>query len=344
MAFSASDQLVSVVVPAYNAELTLPETLHSVRAQTHANLEIIVVDDGSTDATAALVRLQQRADPRIRLIQQQNGGVASARNAGATAARGAFIAPVDSDDLWLPTKIEKQLLEFAKGGSEVGVVYTWFALIDAESNVVHKKHDPNFTGWVLPTLAEFNFVGNGSSPLIRTEAFRSTAGYDASLKARGGQGCEDWKLYCELAERYQYRVVPEHLTGYRALASNMSSDVLQMLRSRDLATADLQPRHPELDEAFHLGRNRLSRFMLHRALRRGRIGNVARLLASMAAFDVTFMLSTLFALPSEVWQILHTKTKAASRGEGVERFAIFTPLSRVESRTPTSNAQQGAAA
>ena len=344
MAFSLSDQLISVVIPAYNAELTLPETLHSVRAQTHANLEIIVVDDGSTDATAALVRLQQRSDPRIRLIQQRNGGVASARNAGAAAARGAFIAPIDSDDLWHPTKIEKQLLEFANAGPDVGVVYTWFALIDAESNVIHKKHDPDFAGWVLPTLAEFNFVGNGSSPLIRTEAFRSTAGYDASLKARGGQGCEDWKLYCQLAERYQYRVVPEHLTGYRALASNMSSDVLQMLRSRDLATADLQPRHPDLEEAFHLGRNRLSRFMLHRALRRGRIGNVARLLGSMALFDVKFMLGTLFALPRETWHILHTKTKAASRGEGAERFAIFTPLGRIGKRASARDAQQGAAA
>jgi glycosyltransferase involved in cell wall biosynthesis len=344
MAVSPSEQLVSVVVPAYNAEQTLPETLYSVRAQTHENLEIIVVDDGSTDATATMVRLQQRSDPRIRLIQQQNAGVAPARNCGAAAATGAFIAPIDSDDLWHPTKIEAQLREFARAGPEVGVVYTWFALIDVESKVIHKKHRPEFTGWVLPILAEFNFVGNGSSPLIRTEAFLKTPGYDATLKARGGQGCEDWKLYCQLAERFQYAVVRDHLTGYRTLPDNMSSNVLEMLRSRDLATADLQPEHPELNDRFRLGRNRLSRFMLHRALRRGSLSTVISLLTSMAAFDRSFMLKTLAGLPREVSELIYSKTVAVSKGGGAERFASFVPKCREKPRVFAPRTQQGAAA
>jgi glycosyltransferase involved in cell wall biosynthesis len=344
MAVSPSGQLVSVVVPAYNAEQTIPETLYSVRAQTHENLEIIVVDDGSTDATAAMVRLQQKSDPRIRLIQQQNAGVAPARNSGAAAATGTFIAPIDSDDLWHPTKIEAQLREFARAGPEVGVVYTWFALIDADSKVIHKKHRPEFAGWVLPILAEFNFVGNGSSPLIRTESFRATEGYDATLKARGGQGCEDWKLYCHLAERFQYAVVCDHLTGYRALPHNMSSNVLQMLRSRDLATADLESAHPELNGQFRLGRNRLSRFMLHRALRRGSIATVVSLLASMAAFDRAFMLKTLAGLPREVLDLVYTKTVAVSKGGGAECFANFVPKGRLRPRAFTPKHQQGAAA
>jgi glycosyltransferase involved in cell wall biosynthesis len=343
MAISRSKQWVSVVVPAYNAEQTLPETLHSVRAQTHENLEIIVVDDGSTDATAAIVRLQQRSDPRIRLIQQQNGGVALARNSGAAAATGAFIAPIDSDDLWHPSKIEAQLCKFETAGPEVAVVYTWFALIDADSNVIHKKHRPEFAGWVLPTLAEFNFLGNGSSPLIRIEAFRSTSGYDPSLKARGGQGCEDWKLYCQLAERFQYAVVRRHLTGYRALPDNMSSDVLQMLRSRDLATADLLPKHPELNDQFRLGRNRLSRFMLHRALRRGSLATVVSLLASMASFDRAFMLQALAGLPREVWDLVCSKTTAASKGGRAERFATSIP--KIDARPRVfPRQQQGAVA
>lgn len=308
MSPSASDQLVSVVVPAYNAEATIGETLHSVSEQTHCDLEIIVVNDGSTDGTAAVVLAHQRLDPRIRLIEQENAGVAAARNAGAALARGAFLAPVDADDLWHPLKIEKQLEALATAGPGAGVAYTWFALIDAQSRVIHTKHRPEFAGWVLPTLAEFNFVGNGSSPLIRLGLFRQTAGYDSSLRARGGQGCEDWKLYCELAERTQYVLVPAHLTGYRTLPNNMSADVLQMLRSRDLATADLLLRHPDLNPAFHLGRNRLSRFMLHRAIRQRGVRDVAALLGSMAAFDLRFLARTLAALPSEVSGLMRSRS------------------------------------
>jgi glycosyltransferase involved in cell wall biosynthesis len=314
MAFSHPEPLVSVVIPAYNAELTLPETLHSVRSQTYPHLEIIVVDDGSVDATAALVRLQQRRDSRIRLIQQVNAGVAAARNAGAAAANGAFIAPIDSDDLWHPSKIEAQLRAFSESSRDVAVVYTWFALIDAQSRIIHRKHQPEYSGWVLPELAHYNFVANGSSPLIRTEAFRSTSGYDQSLKERGGEGCEDWKLYCELAEHYQYGLVRAHLTGYRTLPDNMSSNVLRMLRSRDLATADLLPCHPELEDAFHLGRNRLSRYMLHRAIRRSSAREIAKLLSSMAAFDPIFLTQTLLALPGEISDLLYSKRRTAWKG------------------------------
>jgi glycosyltransferase involved in cell wall biosynthesis len=303
--------LVSVVVPAYNAEATLAETLRSVRSQTYGELEIIVVDDGSTDRTTTIVKEQQNSDPRIQLIRQQNAGVAAARNAGAAVAKGAFLAPVDADDLWHPSKIERQLAEFRTASPAVGLVYTWFALIDAESRIIHTKHCPDYTGWVLPTLAEFNMVGNGSSPLIRIDAFRETPGYDPSLRARGGEGCEDWKLYCQLAERHQFAVVPAHLTGYRRLPNNMSSDILRMLRSRDLATADLLPSHPELKSAFHVGRNRVSRFMLHRALRRGSLREMGTVISAMASFDAKFLASTLAQLPVEISELLRSKYKAS---------------------------------
>ena len=147
MRFSVSEQLVSAIVPAFNAEKTLSETLDSIRAQTHPKLEIIVVDDGSTDSTPAIVRAHQSADPRIRLVQQENAGVASARNAAAAEARGAFLAPIDADDLWHPVKIERQLAQFAEGAADVGVVYSWFALLDAKSRIIHTKHCPAFAGW-----------------------------------------------------------------------------------------------------------------------------------------------------------------------------------------------------
>ena len=100
-------------------------------------------------------------------------------------------------------------------------------------------------GEVLAPLAFHNFIGNGSSALIRRSALSHTKGYDSSLRARSGQGCEDWKLYFEIAERYQFGLVPEPLTGYRDLPDNMSSDMVRMLRSFDLVAAEMLERYPQ---------------------------------------------------------------------------------------------------
>ena len=96
--------LVSVIIPAFNAVATLAETIRSVCAQSHLDLEIIIVHDGSTDETAALADAHARHDSRTRVVRTRNGGVAAARNAGVAASRGAFLAPADADDLWTPKK------------------------------------------------------------------------------------------------------------------------------------------------------------------------------------------------------------------------------------------------
>ena len=100
---------VSVIVPAYNAAVTIAETLRSVSAQTCGALEIIVVDDGSTDATVDIVAEHARTEPRLRLIRQANAGVAAARNVALAHATADYIAPIDADDLWHPTRVEKHL-------------------------------------------------------------------------------------------------------------------------------------------------------------------------------------------------------------------------------------------
>src|ERR1043166_1854397 len=101
--------LVSVVLPTYNRAHTLARAVRSVLAQSHRHLEIVVVDDGSTDATVALVQKLALEDPRVRLVQQANRGPAAARNTGVRQARGEFVAFQDSDDEWLVEKLERQL-------------------------------------------------------------------------------------------------------------------------------------------------------------------------------------------------------------------------------------------
>ena len=288
---------VSVVIPAYNAARTIAETLASARNQTHGNLEIIVVDDGSTDSTLDIVNSHAAEDPRVRILHQENRGVAAARNAGIAASSGEFIAPLDADDIWHPRKIERQLEVFRQEGPDTGLVYTWFALIDEQSHVLQVKAGGRYRGRVLQNLAFYNFIGNGSSPLIRRSVLETTPGFDASLRERGGQGCEDWKLYYQLAKRCDFGVVPAPLTGYRLLPDNMSSDVVQMLRSRDLAIADLLATDPQYRGIFQAGRNRLSRSLFHRALRQGQPGKILAMVREIAMHDPWFLASTIAALP-----------------------------------------------
>jgi glycosyltransferase involved in cell wall biosynthesis len=238
--------LTTVVIPAHNAADTLDQTLDSVRAQTHRALEIIIVDDGSTDATAQIARRHVQADARVRLLQQPNAGVAAARNAAIAAGRGEFIAPIDADDLWQPQKIEKQIAAMHVGGPRIGLVYTWFAFVDADGRVTGRSVDLLESGDVLRRLCSGNFVGNGSTPLMRASVVRRAGGYDETLHQRVAQGCEDFRLYLEIAQQFHFAVVPEYLTGYRQLPSAMSNDVLQMFRSSNLVADEMLELRPEL--------------------------------------------------------------------------------------------------
>ena len=112
--------LVSVIVPAYNAASTVQQTLRSVLAQTCAHIEVIVVDDGSTDDTAMAVAEIAAQDARVRLERRPQCGVAGARNHAIRCASGEFIAPMDADDLWHPTKLERQLQQFEGDGPDLG--------------------------------------------------------------------------------------------------------------------------------------------------------------------------------------------------------------------------------
>jgi glycosyltransferase involved in cell wall biosynthesis len=292
---AAGGELVSVVIPAHNAAATIGETLDSVRAQTHRQLDIVVVDDGSTDATLDLVHAHAAQDSRVRLLQQSNAGVAAARNAGVAGARSELVAPVDADDLWRPDKIERQLGALQRGGEAVGLVYTWSMLIDERSRIIGEGSHDTDTGGVLRALCRGNIVGNGSSALMRRSAVQAAGGYDASLRQRRAQGCEDYKLYLSIAERWQFAVVPEYLTGYRQGSPSMSSDALQMWRSWQIVEAEVGQRHPELAEDLRIGRWNAAQWLYGRARDSARHADALRLAAALyglrprAAFDLTLL-------------------------------------------------------
>src|ERR1700704_1460091 len=118
--------LVSIVLPVRDGELFIGDTLASALGQTYQNLEVIVVDDGSRDGTQSVVEAWIARDSRVRMMVQTNRGVADARNRAIAAARGEFIAPLDADDLWDPTKIERQTQRMIGAGDGTGLVYCWW--------------------------------------------------------------------------------------------------------------------------------------------------------------------------------------------------------------------------
>ena len=238
--------MVTVIMAAFNAAQFVAESCRSVLVQTYPALELVVVDDGSTDETASIVQRLADADPRVRLITQPNAGVAAARNRGISAAAGDFIAPIDADDLWDPTKIERQVLRMRASGPETGLVYCWWAWIDDAGTVIECAPRWKVEGRALDELIEVNFTGSASVPLFRRSCLVESGGYNVHLHETGCGGCEDWELAIRVAERYRLSFVPAVLVGYRRRPGGMSNNRETMRRSHARLIAEIATRRPSV--------------------------------------------------------------------------------------------------
>lgn len=271
--------VVGVVVPMYNAAATIAETLESVCAQTYSALDIVVVDDGSTDSCADIVRYLARKDARIRLVRQTNAGVAAARNRGARETSADYLAFVDADDLWAPDKTALQMEQVA--GREPALVYCWFSHINEQSQVFPIKYNPQMVGDVRGYLARENFVGNGSSMLVPREVFDSIGGFSSFLREQGAEGCEDYMFALAAAQNYPFRLVPRYLVGYRTTASNMSSNADKMIRSFELVVERFWPQMSEFAAQFVDHHRDFLIWHARRALLDGRHAQARALLARL---------------------------------------------------------------
>jgi glycosyltransferase involved in cell wall biosynthesis len=138
---------------------------------TYSDLEVLVVDDGSTDQTAALVQSMADVDHRIRQLQKPNGGLASARNHGIAHAGEEFIAPIDADDLWHPEKIRNQMAVMRDRGDRVGLVYCWSRAIDEQDRVLWDVTQCNLRGSVYAALITRNFL-SAAHPWLENAALK----------------------------------------------------------------------------------------------------------------------------------------------------------------------------
>ena len=201
-------------MPAYNAAAFVRRAIESVWAQTHVPLELIIVDDGSSDDTAAVA---STVDPRTIVIRQANGGPGAARNRGVKEARGNWIAFLDADDAWRPEKLERQIPHMR---ADVGVVF-------CQVMNPHERDSPK-SSLTFDDLWDHNFVGLSTS-IIRRDVFVQAGGFDED---RAILGIEDYNLWLRLTARnVSFAFVKEQLVEYTPAPGNLSSNYWKIAQS-----------------------------------------------------------------------------------------------------------------
>jgi glycosyltransferase involved in cell wall biosynthesis len=221
------DNLVSVVLPTYNRAYLIDRAIRSVLNQTYKDFELIVIDDGSTDNTEKVVKEFREKDKRIKYIQhEKNKGAAVARNTGIKAAKGEYIAFQDSDDEWVPEKLEKQMKAFDKATPNVGVVYT---------DMQRRNKDGGIKYWHSPTVIYGNLINQKTldyqvmnigiqSALIKKECFNRIGLFDENFP-----GYEDLELFIRLSKDCFFYHIKDPLVKYYAtegLSSNANANLI----------------------------------------------------------------------------------------------------------------------
>lgn len=230
---------VSVIIPVYQVEKYIAATVKTVLAQTYTNFELIIVDDGSTDKSREIC--QQFTDPRIKIICQENRGVAAARNTGIRNAQGEYLALLDADDLWLPEKLAKHV-EHLETSPSVGVSFCRSAFIDEQGKPlgiyqISKLQDITPLDLICRTP-----IGNGSVPVMRREVFEEIKFsdnlygvvedfyFDDDRQLHPSEDVECW-LRIQLKTKWKIEGIPEALTLYRVNPSGHSAQLVKKLNS-----------------------------------------------------------------------------------------------------------------
>ena len=231
---------VSVIIPNYNYSRFVCEAVDSALAQTYQDKEVIVIDDGSTDNS---IELLAKYGNTIRLIEQPNAGVCAARNNGVAVSSGELVAFLDADDVWMPTKLEKQVEQFKKDPaivlSHVGVLD-----IDADGNIL-AAHTDGMSGKVCTDMLLFErpvILGACSGAMWPKTVFESVGGFDSRLSTAA-----DWDLCFRTARQGKVAFVPETLFKYRLHGTNMHGNIDVMEHDMLLCYQKAFETAPDLD-------------------------------------------------------------------------------------------------
>ena len=244
---------VSVIIPCLNAAPYIAATIQSVLAQTLPAAEILVVDDGSDDDSLAVLA---GFGEQLQVFSQPNGGPAAARNRAIAHATGDFIAFLDSDDLWEPEKLARQMAEF-RAHPETGLIYSEAIMFREEGDERTEIQRIGHTG--DPTLRQLlfgDFIPN-STVIVRREVIESTGPLNES---RDLVGVEDYEYWMRIALQHQMRGIAEPLAWYRIRAGNLmgsGTDIEKGLRLAKMALESIARRDPQIWKREGVDRGRL---------------------------------------------------------------------------------------
>jgi len=233
-------ELISVVIPVYNAADKIKDCLDSVWSQSGVTLEVIVVDDGSTDNLAE--RVHEICGDSVRYIRQDNAGPAAARNRGIREAQGAYIAFLDADDIWLPGKLAKQLHIF-ESNQALGLCFTDMKHYE-NGMKVHDSylHEKNYVyasgGWIYENLLRHCFVFT-PTVMVRKRVLDDLGGFNESFKIG-----EDYELWLRISSKYEADFIDEPLVIRHRHADNITSDSYLYLSSVILMMEQELAKHP----------------------------------------------------------------------------------------------------
>lgn len=246
------EPLISVIIPTYNRAKTIIRAIESALKQTYTNMEIIIVDDASGDNTGEIVKGIE--DSRIKYIKHEtNKGGAAARNTGIDEAKGEYVAFLDSDDVWLPEKIEKQVKLFERSDPKIGVIYTGFYRTDEDDRITEHV-TPSKKGDLYNRLLEGNFIGTTSVIMAKRECLKQVGGFNASLPS-----CQDWDLYIRLSKVCHYDYILDPLVrffcgeGHNKITSNKQWVILGHKYIFDKYNISSLPRRSKARHYYYLG-------------------------------------------------------------------------------------------
>ncbi|WP_414577901.1 glycosyltransferase [Anabaena sp. CCY 9402-a] len=249
---------ISIIIPAFNSEKTIADTIDSVFNQTFNNFELIIINDGSTDSTLEVISKFQ--DSRLKIFSFGNAGGNISRNRGLKRAVGEFISFLDADDLWTPNKLQLQL-EALQNNLDAQVAYSWTDYIDENANFLVSGTHITANGDVYDKLLVNNFLENGSNPLIRREVLIELGGFDESLDA-----AQDWDMWLRLADKYEFVAVPFVQILYRVSSNSLSTNLARQEKACLQVMKSAYQRRPLMVNNMSLSLANLYKYLTCKAL------------------------------------------------------------------------------
>lgn len=257
--------IVSVIMPTFNREVLLVEAVDSVLRQSYKYWELIIVDDGSVDNTAAIVKERYGNDLRIKYLHQSNQGQSVARNNGVESSSGEYVAFLDSDNLWEEHRL-REGVEILKNNPQIGLCYADVIYIDAQGDEIHRVNMPRHSGFVFPKLIVDNFVSM-NTVMVRKSVLPSIRPFNQANRLD-----EDYELWLDMSVKNQYFYIPQYLARYRIEGERISNNFMIRLDANEATVKKTITKYGLSLEDLEI-RKGLSRHYLRRASIIGRHGS-----------------------------------------------------------------------